>query len=106
GSRAGWAGRRAAGPEAGPVERFHLGCASGVHHRGRAAGPEADTVVWLTVEMKIGAEPRSLVLGARVAWIDDEFIGLAFAGAPRRVQGRYASRRTRPRVGTSLSRER
>ncbi len=52
-----------------------------------------ETVVWLTIELFTGPQARSLVLGARVAWVDDEFIGVAFAGAPRRVQGRYAEQR-------------
>lgn len=53
-------------------------------------GLEVEAIVWLSIEVVEGGRPRSLVLAARVAWVDDEFVGLAFAGAPRRVDGRYA----------------
>jgi len=54
-------------------------------------GLEPEAIVWLAVELVENGQPRSLVLAARVAWVDDEFVGLAFAGAPRRVDGRYAA---------------
>jgi FHA domain/PilZ domain len=53
-------------------------------------GLVVEAIVWLSIELVEGGQPRSLVLAARVAWVDDEFVGLAFAGAPRRVDGRYA----------------
>jgi len=52
-----------------------------------------DTTVWLTFELIDGRGTRSIELGARVAWVDDEFVGLSFAGSPRPQQGRYAERR-------------
>ncbi len=52
---------------------------------------EADALVWLTIDLVANGQPRSLVLAARVAWVDDEFVGLTFAGAPRTVDGRYAA---------------
>jgi hypothetical protein len=55
-------------------------------------GLEPETLVWLAIEVLEAGQPRSLVLAARVAWVDDEFVGLAFAGAPRRVEGHYAER--------------
>lgn len=55
-------------------------------------GLEPEAIVWLAIEVLEDGQPRSLVLAARVAWIDDEYVGLAFAGAPRRVEGRYAQR--------------
>lgn len=55
-------------------------------------GFEQDAIVWLAIEVLENGQPRSLVLAARVAWVDDEFVGLAFAGAPRRVDGRYSER--------------
>jgi hypothetical protein len=53
---------------------------------------EPEAVVWLAVQVLEGGQPRSLVLAARVAWVDHEFVGLTFAGAPRRVDGRYSAR--------------
>jgi len=55
-------------------------------------GFEPEALVWLAIEVLENEQPRSLVLAARVAWVDDELVGLAFAGAPRRVEGRYAER--------------
>lgn len=55
-------------------------------------GLEPEAIVWLAIEVLENGQARSLVLAARVAWVDDEFVGLAFAGAPRRVEGRYAER--------------
>jgi hypothetical protein len=53
---------------------------------------EPEAIVWLAIEVLENGQPRSLVLAARVAWVDHEFVGLAFAGAPRRVDGRYSER--------------
>ena len=53
-------------------------------------GLEPESVVWLAIEVLENGQARSLVLAARVAWVDREFVGLAFAGAPRRIEGRYA----------------
>jgi hypothetical protein len=55
-------------------------------------GLELEAIVWLAIEVLEDGQPRSLVLAARVAWIDEEYVGVAFAGAPRRVEGRYAQR--------------
>lgn len=55
-------------------------------------GLEPEAIVWLAIEVLENGQARSLVLAARVAWVDQEFVGLAFAGAPRRVEGRYAER--------------
>lgn len=55
-------------------------------------GLEPESVVWLAIEVLENGQARSLVLAARVAWVDREFVGLAFAGAPRRIEGRYAER--------------
>lgn len=55
-------------------------------------GLEPEAIVWLAIEVLENGQARSLVLAARVAWVDEEFVGLAFAGAPRRVEGRYAER--------------
>lgn len=51
-----------------------------------------DIVVWLTIVVSDDCSTRTLVLGGRVAWVDDEFIGLAFAGAPKRMSVRYSGR--------------
>jgi hypothetical protein len=44
---------------------------------------EDDEFVWLVVSLEGGGRPRDEVLTARVAWLDGERLGLAFAGAPR-----------------------
>lgn len=65
-------------------------------------GPCPESIVWLTLDLLEGDRPRSVVLSGRVAWTYESFVGLAFAGAPRRVQGRYAERpgpRNRDRFG-------
>lgn len=51
-----------------------------------------EAIVWLAIDVVAAGQPRALMLAARVAWIDGELLGLAFAGAPRRVDGRYAER--------------
>jgi hypothetical protein len=56
-------------------------------------GLEPEALVWLAIEVLEDGQPRSLVLAARVAWVDQGLVGLVFAGAPRRVDGRYAERR-------------
>lgn len=55
----------------------------------------SETIAWLMVEVIEAGERRAIALAGRVAWIDGEFLGLAFAGAPRRVDGRYAKQPTR-----------
>ena len=52
----------------------------------------AEVLVWLAIDVVDSGRPRSIVLAARVAWTDGEFAGLAFASAPRPVDGRYAER--------------
>jgi hypothetical protein len=44
---------------------------------------EDDEFVWLVVTLEGGGRSRDEVLTARVAWLDGERLGLAFAGAPR-----------------------
>lgn len=57
----------------------------------------ADSIVWLAIEVIEGGQPRSIVLAGRVAWADDDFVGLAFAGSQRRVEGRYTEQPGRVR---------
>jgi hypothetical protein len=44
---------------------------------------EHDEFVWLAISLEGNGHPRDEVLTGRVAWIDGERLGLAFAGAPR-----------------------
>lgn len=44
---------------------------------------EHDEFVWLCVPLEGNGRPRDEVLTGRVAWIDGDRVGLAFAGAPR-----------------------
>jgi hypothetical protein len=46
-------------------------------------GLEHDEFVWLSISLEGNGQPRDEVLTGRVAWIDGDAIGLAFAGAPR-----------------------
>jgi hypothetical protein len=58
-----------------------------------------ETTVCLSIELIEAGQRRSIVLVGRVAWTDGEFLGLTFAGAPCREDGRYAQRavQSRPR---------
>jgi len=60
-----------------------------------AHGLLVDALVCLSVEMIDAGERRSIMLAGRVAWIDGQFLGLAFAGAPARNDGVYAQRTAR-----------
>lgn len=51
-----------------------------------------ETSMCLCVEVIEAGERRSIALVGRVAWTDGEYLGLTFAGAPRREDGRYAQR--------------
>jgi hypothetical protein len=55
---------------------------------------EDDEFVWLCLSLEGNGHPREEVLTGRVAWIDDDRLGLAFAGAPRseRVRATAGSR--------------
>jgi FHA domain/PilZ domain len=53
-------------------------------------GLAREALVSLTIEVVESNQPRSIVLAARVAWVEDELVGLAFAGAPRRFESHYA----------------
>jgi hypothetical protein len=55
-------------------------------------GLGTETTVCLCVEVMEAGQRRSMAFVGRVAWIDGEFLGLTFAGAPRREDGRYAQR--------------
>ncbi|MEM9453416.1 MAG: FHA domain-containing protein [Myxococcota bacterium] len=44
---------------------------------------EFDEIVWLSLLLEAGGGVREHVLAARVAWVDGDALGLAFAGAPR-----------------------
>jgi len=57
-----------------------------------------DALVRLTVEVIDDGERRTIVLSGRVAWVDGEFLGIAFAGPPRREDGVYAQRSGVPAV--------
>ncbi|MCA9706638.1 MAG: FHA domain-containing protein [Myxococcales bacterium] len=59
-------------------------------------GLEFDEIVWLSLLLEAGGRVREQVLAARVAWVDGDAIGLAFAGAPR------AARRTSPADAAAL----
>lgn len=70
---------------------------------GHELAPE--TIAWLTIEVVDDGCSRAAVLAGRVVWVDEEFIGFAFAGAPPRVHGGYAERRSprrREEVGTDV----
>lgn len=49
-----------------------------------------DPSVSLGIELIDAGQRRSITLVGRVAWADGEFIGVTFAGAPGREDGRYA----------------
>jgi len=55
---------------------------------------EDDDFVWLGIPLEGNGRPRDEVLTGRVAWIDGDRLGLAFAGAPR-------SEHRRPAAGSS-----
>ena len=63
----------------------------------------AETTVCLSVEVIEAGQRRSIVFVGRVAWTDGEFLGLTFAGAPRREDGRYAQRAVRQPDDADLS---
>lgn len=63
-----------------------------------------DTTVCLTVELIEAGQRRVMALAGRVAWIDGDYLGITFAGAPRREDGRYAQRLT-PAAAPSLGSE-
>lgn len=44
---------------------------------------EHDEFVWLAISVEGSGPPRDEVLTGRIAWIDGDRLGLAFAGAPR-----------------------
>lgn len=50
-----------------------------------------DSIVWLAMTLEFDGRARSEVLTGRVAWVDGEFLGLAFTGAPRSEYGRYTA---------------
>lgn len=56
---------------------------------------EFDEIVWLTLLLEAEGGSREHVLAARVAWVDGDALGLAFAGAPR------SRRRSTPADATS-----
>lgn len=53
---------------------------------------EFDEIVWLSLLLESGGRTREEVLGGRVAWIDGDNLGLAFAGAPRSTKRNPALR--------------
>jgi FHA domain/PilZ domain len=54
-------------------------------------GLEHDEFVWLSISLEGTGQPRDEVLTGRVAWIDRDTVGLAFAGAPRSERHRAAA---------------
>lgn len=46
-------------------------------------GLEHDEFVWLSVTLEGSGQPREQVLTSRIAWLEGDMLGLAFAGAPR-----------------------
>lgn len=52
---------------------------------------EANALVWLAMDLQVDGRRRSDVLAARVAWVDGDYLGLAFTGPPRSEDGRYTS---------------
>lgn len=53
---------------------------------------EPETIVWLTIEARGEDRSRAVVLTGRVAWTNDEFLGVVFTGEPDRLQNCYAER--------------
>lgn len=62
----------------------------------QAPGLAVGDSVRLSIDVLEGGERRSLVLPGRVAWTDDELVGMDFSGAPRREDGGYARQYVRP----------
>ncbi len=56
---------------------------------------DPETTASLAIDVIEAGQPRSIVLAARVAWVDGEFVGLAFAGAPRPTEGSYSEQPAR-----------